>query len=386
MESAEKFDVLIVGGGPAGLAVASSLGPNISALLVHQDKEIGEPVRTSGGCWVKDMARLGMPPHLAQPVTRADIYSDNEHLDLDMNSNPVAILNITETYKWLALASKAEIRCHAKFLCATKEGTGFRSEIRIAGTTTDVISEIIVDASGWRCAALDSLGLKAPPERRGVGIEYEFPAPNHDPTSAAIFFGASVPTGYGWAFPTTTGTLRLGVGIIRPQTELSPKDVMTKLLESRALERMGLPEPSGFHVNAGILPSEPYGPQLVYGNVIRVGDSANMATPTLGEGIRICIEQGRALGAALSKASPAALASWERAARRSFALQYRIGFMANERAARYGPEDWDRSVKRMKRLPPNELLDFLRNDFSARVIAARGTQAIGQRVKRALLG
>lgn len=382
----EKFDVLIVGGGPAGLAVAQSLGPNLSALLVHQDKEIGEPVRTSGGCWVADMERLGMPAHLAQPVLRADIFSDNEHLDLDMSVNPVAILDITQTYRWLASTAKAEIRCHAKFLQTKRDGDGFISRIRIGGEAHEIASRFIVDASGWRCAVLDNLGLLPPPERRGIGIEYEYPAPNHDPSRAAIFFGATVPTGYGWAFPTIQKTLRLGVGVIHPVTELSPKDVMETLLESGALERMNLPEPSGFHVNAGILPSQPYGAKLRFGNVIRVGDSANMATPTLGEGIRICIEQGRALGAALSTDSPNALDDWERAARKTFALQYRIGFLANERAARYTPEDWDRSVRRMKRLPPAELLDFLRNDLSAKVIAKRGAQALGNRVKRAVFG
>jgi len=241
----------------------------------------------------------------------------------------------------------------------------------------------IIDASGWHCAVLDALGLVPPPTRRGIGIEYEYPAPTHGRTDAALFFGASVPTGYGWAFPTTSGALRLGVGVIHPQTDLSPKDVMAALLEGGALERMGLPRPSNFHVNAGILPSAPYERKLVFSDVIRVGDSANMATPTLGEGIRICIEQGRALGKALSAQTPAAIEKWEHAARKRFALQYKIGFLANQRAAAYSPSDWDRSVARMSRLPPEELINFFRNDFSARVIAARGAQALGRRIARA---
>lgn len=385
MRQAEKFDILIVGGGPAGLAVASTLGDEISALLVHQDKDIGVPVRTSGGCWVKDMERLGIPRHCGQPVSKADIYSDNEHLALDMRSNPVAILNVTETYKWLASQSKAEIRCHAKFLQTRQDANGYLSRIRIAGTEVEVRSDKIIDASGWQCAVLDSLGIHAPPERRGVGVEYEFAAPEHDPDRAVLFFGSAVPTGYGWAFPTTSQTLRLGVGVIKPASSRSPKDLMAALLETDALARMELPTPSNIHVNAGILPSVPYEQKLVFGDVIRVGDSANMATPTLGEGIRICIEQGRGLGLALSQGR-SAVKAWERAAQRRFSLQYRIGYLANERAARYQPPDWDLSVQRMKRLPPHELLDFFRNDFSAQVIARRGAQAIGRKIRRALLG
>jgi flavin-dependent dehydrogenase len=68
-------------------------------------------------------------------------------------------------------------------------------------------------------------------------------------------------------------------------------------------------------VNAGTLPSIAYDPQLVFENVIRVGDTANFATPTVGEGIRICIERGNDLGIALGEAidtqNPAPLKRFE---------------------------------------------------------------------------
>ena len=69
-----ECDVLIVGGGPAGLSVASYLGDQFSSILVHQDAEIGKPVRTSGGTWVRDMKRLGIPENLYQPIDTLDIF------------------------------------------------------------------------------------------------------------------------------------------------------------------------------------------------------------------------------------------------------------------------------------------------------------------------
>ncbi|SDW67247.1 digeranylgeranylglycerophospholipid reductase [Litoreibacter albidus] len=384
----ERIDteILIVGGGPAGLATASALPEGTSSVLVHQDREIGQPVRTSGGCWMRDVDRLGLPAELAHPVTCADIYSDYEHLTLDMSSDPVGVLDVTGLYRWLAHQSKAEIRCATKYLRTQREGGLYVSRMREGKREYEVASRVIVDASGWHSSVLKSLQLGAAPVRRGIGIEYEYPAPAHDPNRAALFFGSAVPTGYGWAFPTTSGALRLGVGLIEPDSDASPKDLMRDFLESGGLDRMGLPVPTNFHVNAGILPSTPFAPNLVFGKVIRVGDSANMATPTLGEGIRICIEQGRALGAALGARSPTALKRWERDVRRTLALQYKIGFAANKRAAAYTPDDWDRSVVRMKTLPPEELLRFFRNDFSARMIARRGAQAFGRKLSRTLLG
>lgn len=172
------------------------------------------------------------------------------------------------------------------------------------------------------------------------------------------------------------GTIRLGVWIIQPLTERSPKELMAQLIGSGALERFGLEPPRDYHVNSGILPSVAFDKRLVFGNVIRVGDSANMATPVLGEGIRHCIEQGRALGDALSGGD---LRVWERDAVRKFALRYKLGFAANQRAAGYGPEDWDRSVARMARLPSEELTAFLRNEFSAPMIAQRAVAELWRR-------
>ena len=61
-----ECEVLIVGRGPAGLSVAATLPNYIATIIVHQDAEIGKPVRTSGGCWLDDVERLGIPSEFYQ--------------------------------------------------------------------------------------------------------------------------------------------------------------------------------------------------------------------------------------------------------------------------------------------------------------------------------
>ena len=370
-------DVLIVGGGPAGLSVAAALPDNVSCIIIHQDKEIGKPVRTSGGSWLSDAQKLGIPSELYHVADTLELYSDNEKARFTLQNEKMVILDVTGLYKWLA--SKCEEKKRApllatKFLSTEKNNSGgYSSRIRSKVTPYEVIhSTYVVDASGGPCAVLQSLSLINKPDRHGVGIEREYPIGQNDPNRAILFVGSNALAGYGWVFPTPDHKLRVGVGIIHPDTDVSPRDLLDRVLASTDLERFGIKLDREFEVNAGILPSIPYSHQLIYGNIIRVGDSANFATPTVGEGIRICIELGTVLGTQLGKTilsgSNRHLRSYERECRRNLSRNYKFGFAANKRMATYTQADWDKSVRRFRKLDEESAIALIRSEFNLRMI------------------
>ena len=155
-----EYEVLIVGGGPASLSVAATLPDKVYTIIVHQEAKIGKPVRTSGGCWLDDVERLGIPPKFYQVMDHLAVYSDNKETYFQVKDDKLVVLNITDLYQWIARKSdhkQRQLMLTTKFLSTTKtKDGGYLSTIRSRHTeTTQIKSKYIIDGSlrGIRIAA-----------------------------------------------------------------------------------------------------------------------------------------------------------------------------------------------------------------------------------------
>lgn len=365
--------VLVVGGGPAGLSVARGIGPG--AVLIHQDAEIGLPVRTSGGSWKRHLDALEIPSGLYHEIKALRFASDTEEHVFEFRSHVPVALDITGTYRYLAelaRAQGAEIRCGQKLLSLDAHTPDHVvASIAQGSTTYRIKADFVVDASGYARAALAPLD-STPHLNVAIGAQYEFEDLSAQRDVATLIMGSRhTNPGYGWIFPTTQGKLRIGVVHTGPDSQPSPKTSLDALIESGILARFSVVSGPRVGTQGGMIPNRGPSKTFGFGRVLGLGDSVGQASPLAYEGIRYCIENGRFLGTILATAlqarnSPEAVLDqytvwWNKRYRKLFSASQWF----SEQRVDFTRSDWNRVLGMMAKLKTDDVGHVLQTEISA---------------------
>src|SRR6478735_4783742 len=249
----EAYDAVIAGAGPAGLAMAAPLAEaGLAVLVCERNAEIGLPVRTSGGSWPDDLRALGLPDRLWHPISRLSFESLHSSCTIDWGGPVGCSLDVTATWRHLAELATAAGATIENGTLVRLEHTGALT-LRHGGESRHVRCRLAVDATGTNALLARQSRVHEGFRRVGVGYEQELSAPAFGQDEAVILVGGLAPSGYAWAFPRGGTRVRVGVGLIQPDTDLNPRELYAPV-ERALADRLAGAELLELH--SGRIPSQ----------------------------------------------------------------------------------------------------------------------------------
>lgn len=372
-----SFDIVIVGAGPAGSSAAyAAAQKGAKVALLEKENTVAQTVRTSGVTWIDAIKEFSIPDDCYNPIKNYAFCSPNNKVTISNKEPMAAVLDVRKTYRWLA--DEAQKKGAQLFLDTTVTDVIKDSDGKILGVSGTAgkeevrfNSKIVIDASGFQSVVAKSLGLVTQWKRFGAGAEYEAVAENVDPETWWLMVGQKYsPAGYAWIFPLGKNTVRIGVGVGKPESNVDPTERLKQIMEERLgpIEALGKITTTEFHY--GLIPNDGLSRKTVYDRLILVGDSAGQANPLVLEGIRYAIRFGRTAGEIAANAvasndtSEKSLAKYEEIWKKAILAKINSASKVQNRWIGLSDEDWDKELDIIKELSVEEFLDFIKAEFS----------------------
>lgn len=279
-----RYDVVIVGAGPAGLSCAGILAKNNLQVLVLERKDRPGPKVCAGGItWSGLIKRI--PGSLAERCfSQQHISTPLQKTSITSPDPIIATVNREKLGQYMAREAEsvgAVIRTSAQVREISEKSLIFCD--RLSGKEEKVFFDHLVGADG--STSLVRRYLKIPVDHFGIGINYQIPADMEKMEwhlDATLFFN-----GYSWIFPHRD---TVSIGAYADAKVMKAGALQLALLQWATKRGMAL---SNYKPRAEIISFDYRGWQ--FGNISLAGDAAGFASGLTGEGIYPAIVSGEAV-------------------------------------------------------------------------------------------
>lgn len=307
-----KYDVVVVGSGPAGSVTARFAAENgAKVLMIERRQEIGTPVLCGEGVSRKidDWDMLEGDRWIAGRMDGARIYSPDQTcvtLSADQAGNETGYVVYRDIFdrELARRAVKAGVT-----IMMNAQATGLLKEKgKIKGITVnhfdeelEVKADIVVGADGVESKIGQWAGIKTTlkPKDLETCAQYTLTGIDCKDAYCDFYLGRKIaPGGYIWVFPKGKDSANVGIGIL---ASLSEAGMARKLLDDFIKKDLRFKNAEPVRFLAGAVPvAMPI--ETVRDNLILVGDAARHVDPITGGGLTHCLEAGKIAGEVIGKA------------------------------------------------------------------------------------
>ena len=301
-----KYDVVIVGGGPAGSVTArfaSEAGAKV--LIIERRAEIGVPVLCGEGVSQR-IDRWGMlegKRWIASTMDGARIYSPDGtmvKLTKELAGNETGYVVYRDIFD-KELARQA-VKAGAEIMMKTEALDLLKHNEKINGVIAkqfdeefEIEADIVVGADGVESKIGQWAGINTVlnPKDLETCVQYTLTNVDHDSNYCDFYIGNEIaPGGYVWIFPKGKDVFNVGIGILASLSEPGlPLKLLNKFIENNSELKKGEP----IRLLAGAVPvAKPI--ETVRDNLILVGDAARHTDPITGGGLTTALEGGKIAG------------------------------------------------------------------------------------------
>lgn len=371
----ERYDVVVVGAGPAGSITAKKAAEHgLDVLLIERNQEIGVPVKCAEGV-SKEIKKFVTPDKrwICAEAKGANIYSPDGTKVVMGGESMEEVGYVLERRifdKFLASEAAragAEVSVKTEAYGLIKEN-GYAKGVYVRGMDENkrISARVVVGADGvesrvGRWAGIDT---RLSPHNICVGAEYLMCNIEVNRDYSEFFVGSEIaPKGYAWVFPKGGDCANVGVGI-GGDTSGEKHRAIDYL---KAFARDKFPEGKVVAEMYGAVPLSGPLNETVADGLILVGDAARQVNPITGGGITYAMHAGEMAGDVIAEAvqendvSKKNLMEYDRRWRKEFGKRLDTGLKGKEFCFNLSDEDLNTLAhsladKRITELTPWALL------------------------------